>query len=480
MCGENPILHASSAAGSGSSPRVRGKPASPATCTWERGLIPACAGKTGSPSARPGLWAAHPRVCGENITQVSPVMSSKGSSPRVRGKRVHSQKFIKAVRLIPACAGKTPRRRARRRPGGAHPRVCGENMSLGRYPHGGPGSSPRVRGKHLPSALPHRPVRLIPACAGKTRLDAHPSSSRRAHPRVCGENVSPRRAACARTGSSPRVRGKRRRCPAARQRPGLIPACAGKTCSRARAPSRASAHPRVCGENPRTVPANSMIVGSSPRVRGKRSRRPARRRRAGLIPACAGKTKGTISRARSGPAHPRVCGENPAMKQKKPPTYGSSPRVRGKLIEYGESALVIGLIPACAGKTGRPRWSALSRWAHPRVCGENRPGLQSHSVSSGSSPRVRGKHQAVHRVVLVHRLIPAYAGKTSSPTPRSSPGRAHPRVCGENADASPTSRRATGSSPRVRGKLYEGQRCFHLEGSSPRVRGKRHTSHARC
>ena len=315
-------------------------------------------------------------MCGENVIAAGYRSAVEGSSPRVRGKRVHSQKFIKAVRLIPACAGKTPRRRARRRPGGAHPRVCGENMSLGRYPHGGPGSSPRVRGKHLPSALPHRPVRLIPACAGKTRLDAHPSSSRRAHPRVCGENVSPRRAACARTGSSPRVRGKRRRCPAARQRPGLIPACAGKTCSRARAPSRASAHPRVCGENEIPGQLKRPTQGSSPRVRGKPADRELSGKWSGLIPACAGKTPGAAAPRRGSRAHPRVCGENPRRPSTPCAPTGSSPRVRGKLASCNPKGSSPRLIPACAGKTRSCPRRGAARTAHPRVCGEN-PGAGS-------------------------------------------------------------------------------------------------------
>ena len=209
MCGENPILHASSAAGSGSSPRVRGKPASPATCTWERGLIPACAGKTGSPSARPGLWAAHPRVCGENITQVSPVMSSKGSSPRVRGKRNRGRVPVGRRGLIPACAGKTGPLPEVHQGRPAHPRVCGENAPPTCAPPPGRGSSPRVRGKHVTREVSTWRPGLIPACAGKTPAERSPAQAGAAHPRVCGENTSRRSSQLLPKGSSPRVRGKR-------------------------------------------------------------------------------------------------------------------------------------------------------------------------------------------------------------------------------------------------------------------------------
>ena len=55
----------------------------------------------------------------------------------------------------------------------AHPRVCGENQldeleAIARL-----GSSPRVRGKHHPTAQPAPTCGLIPACAGKTRFQGN-------------------------------------------------------------------------------------------------------------------------------------------------------------------------------------------------------------------------------------------------------------------------------------------------------------------
>ena len=45
----------------------------------------------------------------------------------------------------------------------AHPRVGGENSLKSSPFERAVGSSPRRRGKHLPLALAHGPVRLIPA-----------------------------------------------------------------------------------------------------------------------------------------------------------------------------------------------------------------------------------------------------------------------------------------------------------------------------
>ena len=50
---------------------------------------------------------AHPRACGENEARREIVVSSSGSSPRVRGKLLLVQHVADDGRLIPARAGKT-------------------------------------------------------------------------------------------------------------------------------------------------------------------------------------------------------------------------------------------------------------------------------------------------------------------------------------------------------------------------------------
>ena len=233
------------------------------------------------------------------------------------------------------------------------------------------GSSPRVRGKlHL---LRCRRVGegLIPACAGKTRCPATGCRSRRAHPRVCGEN---RRAPCLTgrgVGSSPRVRGKPRGSGAWRPPGGLIPACAGKTGGDLPHPVKRGAHPRVCGENSRAASIGATLSGSSPRVRGKQGGLDAGGRARGLIPACAGKTWAATIMPATMRAHPRVCGENSIDGVSGVAAAGSSARVRGKPPRTAWAAASPGLIPACAGKT--PKWTSAPprRRAHPRVCGEN-------------------------------------------------------------------------------------------------------------
>ena len=152
------------------------------------------------------------------------------------------------------------------------------------------GSSPRVRGKLKHSFADLDKSRLIPACAGKTRTSSPCPPPRRAHPRVCGENINARVAAWFASGSSPRVRGKHASPGSQSPGPRLIPACAGKTKMVADLNTRLGAHPRVCGENTGDVTGELSGTGSSPRVRGKQSIIQLLRRSSRLIPACAGKT----------------------------------------------------------------------------------------------------------------------------------------------------------------------------------------------
>ena len=188
---------------------------------------------------------------------------------------------------------------------------------------------------------------------------------------MCGENASRRGTKLFEYGSSPRVRGKRQEVRDMPPCPRLIPACAGKTVATSVSSRADWAHPRVCGENERTVNERACFVGSSPRVRGKPARRLTLPRTLRLIPACAGKTCGGVVALWFVWAHPRVCGENDDEVGLPVCEGGSSPRVRGKQVHAGLLKPRGGLIPACAGKTERG-WKPFPHGrAHPRVCGEN-------------------------------------------------------------------------------------------------------------
>ena len=213
-----------------------------------------------------------------------------------------------------------------------------------------------------------------------------------------------------------------------------------------------AAHPRVCGENNDEQRRATRKTGSPPRVRGKPAAPAPCRRSSGLTPACAGKTLlYRLTGSRAG-AHPRVCGENSACDGQHTPASGSPPRVRGKRRLRGRRARRRGLTPACAGKTRPGGCPAPGTRAHPRVCGENAERGKEPVQSVGSPPRVRGKQVHPLDELLGQGLTPACAGKTGEAPGRGGHAPAHPRVCGENSMRITSAGATFGSPPRVRGK----------------------------
>ena len=173
----------------GSSPLTRGKLAPPSGRGHHGGLIPAHAGKTTRGRGQSRSGSAHPRSRGENFGPSFEGCSRTGSSPLTRGKRSGQWPGLSAPRLIPAHAGKTWRRQACWRPVPAHPRSRGENRR--RYPDScrPQGSSPLTRGKRRCRGGNRGHERLIPAHAGKTVAKSAKRWPDPAHPRSRGENT---------------------------------------------------------------------------------------------------------------------------------------------------------------------------------------------------------------------------------------------------------------------------------------------------
>ena len=253
----------------GSSPRVRGKACAGRWTGPRSGIIPAGAGKS-----KLALWKVvwtrdHPRGCGEKQTNWSHITKRQGSSPRVRGKAGGALGEPECRGIIPAGAGKSRPQRGAGRLHRDHPRGCGEKSVLVSILFLLGGSSPRVRGKAQKARPPEAAWGIIPAGAGKRQMPAVRQALHGDHPRGCGEKCSGVDSEIGDAGSSPRVRGKER---AAKRRPpktGIIPAGAGKSAKGLQSGDALADHPRGCGEKKRTQKRSTECVGSSPRVRGK-------------------------------------------------------------------------------------------------------------------------------------------------------------------------------------------------------------------
>ena len=258
---------------------------------------------------------------------------------------------------------------------------------------------------------------------------------------------------------------------------GLIPAHAGKTVSWVLLRLRRWAHPRACGENCDLRVWCGVFAGSSPRMRGKPWNSFLVMPKVGLIPAHAGKTHGKHAILQPSGAHPRACGENQLVRKHHGSNRGSSPRMRGKRRAWPLEDLPTGLIPAHAGKTPRLKQSGLWRLTHPRACGENPAARNARRRSLGSSPRMRGKHRGGARFLLSRRLIPAHAGKTECLYLLRGIPPAHPRACGENLASPGLSFQVPGSSPRMRGKRLRSRVAQGAWGLIPAHAGKTGRTH---
>ncbi len=91
----------------GSSPRARGAPQVVAVGDVAAGIIPACAGSTPTVRRRCRRRWDHPRVRGEHSPTTRPAPSSPGSSPRARGAHHGRPQDRRPGGIIPACAGST-------------------------------------------------------------------------------------------------------------------------------------------------------------------------------------------------------------------------------------------------------------------------------------------------------------------------------------------------------------------------------------
>ena len=151
-------------------------------------------------------------------------------------------------------------------------------------------------------------------------------------------------------------------------------------------------------------------------------------------------------------AHPRSRGENFPKRFSKPPMVGSSPLTRGKFKPAIGKRVVVGLIPAHAGKMVTRLSLRRGARAHPRSRGENCCASHCLRVGEGSSPLTRGKCERARLLTRPRRLIPAHAGKISGSPSRPRSSAAHPRSRGENKRACRAGGVHQGSSPLTRGK----------------------------
>ena len=116
--------------------------------------------------------------------------------------------------------------------------------------------------------------------------------------------------------------------------------------------------------------------------------------------------------------------------------------------------LLLGAIPARAGRTGPRCGDNCRALGHPCACRENSMKERCHIVKSGPSLRVQGELRIISILPLKWRAIPARAGRTSVAGCSMTLATGHPCACRENPVIKTSEPFNIGPSLRVQGELF--------------------------
>ena len=414
----------------------------------------------------------HPRIRGEHRRHLHGMVHGAGSSPHTRGALAADLLHCAQAGIIPAYAGSTLYFDKPQTRNWDHPRIRGEHRSSAPGWPTRRGSSPHTRGAPRPRWRSDGCGWIIPAYAGSTSAGGRRRSGRRDHPRIRGEHTRVGPALSVVQGSSPHTRGALAHHREGKMCRGIIPAYAGSTMQTFNERKTDGDHPRIRGEHISVVIGLVVGTGSSPHTRGARRKRPRMRgrrrdhprirgehsptpsgttRRVRIIPAYAGSTLTVGEIIHLSPDHPRIRGEHMHVYPPVSRFDGSSPHTRGAHPDRRRLARLGGIIPAYAGSTFSFPVPGAFLPDHPRIRGEHSPTSASCNSPTGSSPHTRGARYAMPRESCLWRIIPAYAGSTSTVRNPASKATDHPRIRGEHVRTSRTFSRSTGSSPHTRG-----------------------------
>ena len=195
---------------------------------------------------------------------------------------------------------------------------------------------------------------------------------------------------------------------------GIIPALAGNTRPLHGSSPGLRDHPRSRGEYPCTASSIIARLGSSPLSRGIRPNGCGKSFCMGIIPALAGNTRGHRRVARCPRDHPRSRGEYLGLLLRGPVDRGSSPLSRGILRPPTPASGAPRIIPALAGNTWTTSSRASRTGDHPRSRGEYRAGANRLYGCAGSSPLSRGIPCRAASALAAWGIIPALAGNTAA------------------------------------------------------------------
>ena len=380
------------------------------------------------------MSAVHPHACGENANSIRNALNCARYTPTPVGKTCSPYLHGAIQRYTPTPVGKTRHTRVLRLPTTVHPHACGENIDFGNLFVFDDGTPPRLWGKRCIRSPDVRAVGTPPRLWGKPLT------------RSC-------------------------RPPSYRYTPTPV----GKTPFATYRLSFVTVHPHACGENGPPSGVTSTMIGTPPRLWGKRARRRIKRKDTRYTPTPVGKT---IEVDRTFYPEP-----------------GTPPRLWGKLRAGVSSLLSHSVHPHACGEN--PRTASQGSWLArytPTPVGENGLSQSRFTPSNGTPPRLWGKRDCVHCDVPSSRYTPTPVGKTPESggpgsgltgTPprlwgkraggcrRSIQSRYTPTPVGKTSNRFCTFSQHSGTPPRLWGKRHHVFNKHHFTRYTPRLWGKR-------
>ena len=211
----------------GSSPHTRGTQSGSLCRLPYLRFIPAYAGNAVACETAWHTATVHPRIRGERLLTVRPSAKIAGSSPHTRGTQWDVALLEARHRFIPAYAGNAYFRQPFSVPVAVHPRIRGERIHAERFDLFKRGSSPHTRGTQMLPVNFAVNWRFIPAYAGNAYNGIPSRPLYPVHPRIRGERFCRTANVSRQSGSSPHTRGTHQARRRARRDHRFIPAYAG-------------------------------------------------------------------------------------------------------------------------------------------------------------------------------------------------------------------------------------------------------------
>ena len=276
----------------GSPPHAWGRPRIRERVPVLRGLTPTRVGTTAPVVAHACTAWAHPHTRGDDPDSRSYIRVAGGSPPHAWGRRLKDDSIICPTRLTPTRVGTTPNGPASkpisiRR---AHPHTRGDDRPARAGDRQGRGSPPHAWGRRRRGRDSGSWRGLTPTRVGTTDLSELRAQRVKAHPHTRGDDTWETPQELFDEGSPPHAWGRPDALDDRRGLPGLTPTRVGTTRCTPRPQRLFPAHPHTRGDDARSSPPASSMIGSPPHAWGRHDRIRAARRTAGLTPTRVGTT----------------------------------------------------------------------------------------------------------------------------------------------------------------------------------------------